>query len=194
MKPVGLLQPLSIPEQVWSDVSMDFIEGLPPSNGCIVIMVVVDRLSKYAHFTELWHPFTATSVARAFVNNVVRHHGIPTSIVSDRDKNFLSHFWKSLFQMQGTTLNMSTSYHSQSDGQTEVLNRVLEQYLCCFTGEQPKKWMEWLPWAEFSNNTSTHTSIGVPPFQVVYRLPPPIVTTYVPETSKVEAIDAYLKD
>jgi len=111
MKPAGLLQPLPIPTRIWTDISMDFIEGLPISNDHSVIMVVVDRLSKYAHFIPLKHPFTAASVAKTFVANVVRLHGIPTSIVSDRDKVFISSFWQTLFQLQGTQLCMSSSYH-----------------------------------------------------------------------------------
>ncbi|KAL6322877.1 hypothetical protein AAG906_020920 [Vitis piasezkii] len=103
--------------------------GLPSSNGYTTIMVVVDRLTKYAHFIALKHPFTTVTVAKAFVANVVRLHGIPTSIVSDRDKVFISSFWQTLFQLQGTKLCMGSSYHPQSDGQTEVVNRTLEQYL-----------------------------------------------------------------
>jgi len=83
MQLTGLLQPLPIPTQIWTDVSMDFIEGLPSSNGYTVIMVVVDRLTKYAHFVALKHPFSTVSVAKEFVANVVRLHGIPTFIVSD---------------------------------------------------------------------------------------------------------------
>lgn len=191
--PAGLLQPLPIPEKVWSDVSMDFIEGLPKSKGKSAIMVVVDRLTKYAHFIPLSHPFTAITIAQAFVDHVVRHHGIPTSIVSDRDKVFVSSFWQTLFRLQGTRISMSSSYHPQSDGQTEVVNRTLEQYLRCFAGEQPTKWVEWLAWAEYSYNTAVHSSSKISPFQAVYGVSPPTMLSYVPGTTKVQAVDEFLR-
>ena len=172
---------------------MDFVEGLPSSKGKTVVMVVVDRLSKYAHFIPLSHPFTAVTVAQSFIDQVVRHHDIPTSIVSDRDKVFVSSFWQKLFQLQGTKLCMSSSYHPQSDGQTEVVNRTLEQYLRCFTGTQPKQWVDWLAWAEFSYNTSVHSSTKISPFEVVYRVPPPSMLSYVPGTTKVQVVDELLK-
>lgn len=194
MKPAGLLQPLPIPNQMWIEVSMDFIEGLPLSNGYSVIMVVVDRLTKYAHFVALKHPYTAVTVAKAFIANVVRLHGVPTSIVSDRDKVFISSFWQTLFQLQGTKLCMSSSYHPQTDGQTEVVNRTLEQYLRCFAGDQPRKWSEWISWAEFSYNTSIHSSTKMTPFEAVYGIPPPHLLTYIPGTSRIQAVDEYLRD
>jgi hypothetical protein len=173
---------------------MDFIEGLPSSTGYTVIMVVVDRLTKYAHFVALKHPFSVVSVAKEFVANVVRLHGIPNSIVSDRDKVFISAFWRTLFNLQGTKLCMSSSYHPQTDGQTEVVNRTLEQYLRCFAGDQPRKWVEWIPWAEFSYNTSIHSSTKMTPFEAVYGIPPPNLLTYIPGTYRVQAVDEYLRD
>lgn len=142
------------------------------------------------------HPFTAVTVAKEFVTNIVRLHGLPTSIVSDRDKVFTSSFWRALFQLQGTKLciSSSSSYHPQTDSQTEVVNRSLQQYLRCFAGDQPRKWLEWLPWAEFSYNTSIHSSIKMTPFEAVYGIPPPRLLDYVSGTSRVQAVDEYLSD
>lgn len=164
----GLLQPLPIPTAIWSDISMDFIDGVPKSFGKSVILVVVDRLSKSAHFMALSHPYTAATVAQAFLDTVYRLHGLPQSIVSDRDTVFLSEFWRELFTLQGVALNYSTAYHPQSDGQTEVVNKCLETYLRCMTSERPHLWAKWLPLAEYWYNTTFHTSIQLTPFEAVY--------------------------
>ena len=114
-KPGGLLQPLSIPSKPWTDISLDFVESLPKSHGFEVIMVVVDRLTKNVHFMPLSHPYIATKVAAVFT----------------------SKFWQELFKLQGSNLTMSSVYHPQTNGQTEVVNRSLEQYLRAFDSDKP---------------------------------------------------------
>ena len=190
----GLLNPLPIPDSIWSDISMDFIDGLPLSFGKSVIFVVVDRLSKAAHFMALAHPYSASSVAQAFLDNVYKLHGFPQSITSDRDAVFLSDFWKELFSLQGVALNMSTAYHPQSDGQTEVVNRCLETYLRCMSSDRPKMWSKWLPLAEYWYNTNFHTAIQTTPFEAVYGRPPPQHLPYLPGESKVAVVDQGLRD
>lgn len=138
-------------------------------------MVVVDRLSKFVHFLTLTHPFTAKVVAEKFVERVIKLHGLPKSIISDRDPIFISRFWQEFFQMSGTKLKLSSAYHLQTDGQTEVVNRCVEQYLHCFVHQWPHKWSTYIPWAELWYNTTYHASTGMTSFQALYgRLPPPI--------------------
>jgi hypothetical protein len=110
-KPTGLLQPLPIPTQIWSDISMDFIDGLPNSFGKTTIFVVVDRFSKYGHFTAIKHPYTAPQVAQTFFEQIFRLHGIPTSIVCDRNPTFTSLFWRELFHLNDTKFRFSSTYH-----------------------------------------------------------------------------------
>ncbi|XP_061993693.1 uncharacterized protein LOC133711607 [Rosa rugosa] len=193
INPPGLLQPNVIPEQAWTNISMDFIEGLPSSAGKTVIMVVIDRFTKYAHFIALNHPYTAAIVVQHFITGVFKLHGMPKSIISDRDPVFLSAFWEAFFQAQGTSLNKSSAYHPQTDGQTENLNRTLEQYLRCVVGEKPHSWVTALPWAEYWYNTAHHSAIGMTPFQALYGYEPPTITLYSPGSTAVEAVDQQLQ-
>jgi len=133
---------------VWEDISLDFITGLPSFQSYSVILVVVDRFSKAAHFGMLPTNFSAVKVVELFASMVCKLHGMPKSIISDRDPLFMSNFWKELFQMSGTKLRMSSAYHPQSDGQTEAVNKVLEQYLRAFVHVEPKLWGKYLHWAE----------------------------------------------
>jgi hypothetical protein len=165
LHPGGLLQPLDVPSQVWSDISLDFIEGLPKVHGKSVILTMVDRFSKYAHFIALSHLYTALSVAKAFFDGIVRLHGFPTSVVSNRDAVFTSHVWRDLFKMSGVKLRMSMAFHPQIDGQSEVVNKCIAMYLRRITGDGPRAWVDWLAWVEYCYNTSYHTALKAMPFR-----------------------------
>ena len=136
----GLLQPHVIPPEAWRMVSMDFIEGMPHSGKFDIILVVIDKLTKYGHFILVKHPFTAATIAQLFVDNVYKLHSMPKVLISDRDKVFTSSFWQNLFRIADTTLNLSSSYHPQTDGQTECLNQCLETYLRCLVHANPTHW------------------------------------------------------
>ena len=191
-KPAGLLQPLPLPQNVWEDISMDFIEGLPKSGGKSVILVIVDRLTKFAHFLALSHPYTAKTVAAVFMDNIYSLYGMPQSIVSDRDAVFTSDFWKELWSLQGTKLLFSTSFHPQTDGQTEVVNRCLETYLRCFCSHKPQEWSKCLAWAQYWYNTSWHSAIKVSPYQAVYGKMPPTISSYIPRTARLQSVEEAL--
>lgn len=158
---------LPIPKGAWQTVTLDFVEGLPRSSNFNSILVVVDKFSRYAHFIPLYHPFTAMQVALSYMNNVFKLHGLPTALVSNRDRIFTSNIWKELFRLTGTDLRMSTAYHRQTDGQTERVNQCLETYLRCFVNTCPTKWSKWLSLAEFWYNTSYHFTLGKAPFLVL---------------------------
>jgi hypothetical protein len=135
-------------QQAWTIISMDFIEGLPKSHNYDTILVVIDKFSKYGHFVPMKHPYTALTVAKLFMDNVYKLHGLPQVIISDRDKVFTSELWKELFRLADTTVNLSSAYHPQTDGQTERLNHCLETYLRCMVHACPTKWFQWLSQAE----------------------------------------------
>ncbi|KAL0561646.1 hypothetical protein IC582_002086 [Cucumis melo] len=168
-KPAGLLQPLSISEWKWENVSMDFITGLPRTlTGFTVIWVVVDRLTKSAHFVPGKSTYTASKWAQLYMSEIVRLHGVSVSIVSDRDARFTSKFWKGLQTAMGTRLDFSTAFHPQTDGQTERLNQVLEDMLRACALEFPGSWDSHLHLMEFAYNNSYQATIGMAPFEALY--------------------------
>lgn len=188
----GLLQPLPVPTQAWQSVSLDFIEGLPNSNSYDVLLVVIDRFSKYAHFIPLSHPYTTLQVAQAYMNNVYKLHGLPQSIVSDRDKVFTAKLWQELFRLSDTQLQMSSAYHPQSDGQIERLNQCVEAFLRCTVHSCPKLWSKWIALAEYLYNTSFQSSLGRTPFEVLYGHQPRHLGIVDPQAATVHDLEKWL--
>ncbi|MCH93025.1 hypothetical protein A2U01_0013972 [Trifolium medium] len=138
--------------------------------------------------------FTACKVAELFAQLIFKHHGMPKSMVSDRDPIFLSKFWQQLFKNCGTKLRMSSAYHPQSDGQTEIVNKALQQYLRCFVHNEPHKWGKFLHLAKWHYNTSIHSSTGLTPFQVVFGKPPPTLVKYIEGFTNLEVVHHELID
>ena len=169
VKDPGLLQPLSVPNLKFESISMDFIVGLPKTQRNFdSIMVVVDRLTKIAHFIPTFTTVTAYGVAELFMREIFKHHGIPREIISDRGRKFVSEFWTTLFKLCGTKIKLSTAYHPETDGQTERTNRTLEDMLRMYVGKRQQSWDKWLHLIEFAYNDHVHSSIGVSPFYVLY--------------------------
>lgn len=134
--------------------------------GHTVIWVICDILSKFVHFMTLPTKFAAQYLAMHFLVEICRLHGIPRSIVSDREPIFLSDFWKELFRVQGTTLKYTIAYRPESDDQIEVVNRSLETYICCFTCKNHRQWFKFLHLDEYWHNSTFHSSIKITLFEV----------------------------
>ncbi|KAJ9520387.1 hypothetical protein QJQ45_000129 [Haematococcus lacustris] len=167
LKPGGLLNPLSIPDYRWESVSMDLITKLPSaSHGFDAICVFVDRLSKMVHFVPCKESMNAKGFARLFVDNVFKLHGLPKDMVSDRGPHFHNTFWHHVQKLLGMRGSLSSSYHPQSDGQTERYNRVLEEMLRHYISPTQADWPDYLSLAEFAVNNSWQESIKSTPFLV----------------------------
>ncbi|KAE8708553.1 Detected protein of unknown function [Hibiscus syriacus] len=165
-QPTGLLEPFPVPQRPWDSITLDFISALPKSEGYGSIMVVVDRFSKYGTFIPCPKDCTAEESARAFFKNVVKHWGLPRSIISDRDPRFTGRLWTELFKLLGTELNFSTSFHPQTDGQTERVNALLECYLRHFVSTNQRDWAKLLDVAQFSYNLKRSEATGRSPFEL----------------------------
>ncbi|GKC60168.1 hypothetical protein Tco_1087766 [Tanacetum coccineum] len=168
-KPSGLLQQPEIPVWKWERITMDFITRLPrTSSGYDSIWVIVDRLTKSAHFIPINEKFKMEKLTRLYLKEIICRHGVPISIISDRDPRFASRFWRSLQKSLGTNLDMSTAYHPETDGQSERTIQTLEDMLRACVIDFGSGWDKHLPLAEFSYNNSYHASIKAAPFEALY--------------------------
>ena len=167
-RPAGLLQGLEIPEWKWESVTMDLVVGLPKIRSYDAIWVIVDRLTKSAHFIPISASYSPERLAEIYIKEIVKLHGIPKNIVSDRDPRFTSRFWQALHEAMGTKLRFSTAYHPQTDGQSERTIQTLEDMLRACVLDFKGNWDRYLPLAEFAYNNSYHASIQMAPFEALY--------------------------
>src|SRR5438128_56870 len=169
-RPAGLLQPLKVPEWKWEEISMDFIVGLPRTqSGHDSIWVIVDCLTKVAHFIPVKESYQGPKLAELYMTRIVCLHGVPKKIVSDQGTQFTSRFWERLHDSLDTQLNFSSAYHPQTDGQTERVNQILEDMLRACALESGQSWDKNLPYAEFSYNNSNQASLKMSPFETLYE-------------------------
>ncbi|GKB32506.1 putative reverse transcriptase domain-containing protein [Tanacetum coccineum] len=168
-KPSGLLQQPEIPVWKWERITMDFVSGLPRTpSGYDTIWVIVDRLTKSAHFLPMKKMDSMEKLTRLYLKEIVCRHGVPVLIISDRDSHFTSRFWRSLQEALGTNLDMSTAYHPQTDGQSERTIQTLEDMLRACVIDFGSSWDRHLPLVEFSYNNSYHASIKAAPYEALY--------------------------
>ena len=193
--PIGLLQPLPPPSRKWEIITMDFIAPLPKTKkGHSGIFVIVDRLSKMIRIVPTLHTVTAPQVAQLFYSNVYRHHGLPDVIISDRDSIFMSKFWRELFTILGTNLRPSSAYHPQTDGQTEVVNKKIEEMIRSFINYNQTNWDEHLVEFEVAYNSSVHANTTFPPFYLTYGENPRTIPADLVLSSKNPAAHSFLEN
>ncbi len=168
---------------------MDFISDLPTSHGLNTLLVVIDRLSKQAHFIPTVKSLDAPDLAQLFIASIFKLHGLPSNIISDRGSVFTSLFWNTLTSQLGVQLKLSTAYHLQSDGQTECVNQCIEQYLCNFCSYQQDDWVNWVSLAEFQYNNLIHDTTRTTPFYANYGFHPTFSITPIQKTTTPAASD-----
>uniref|UniRef100_A0A8K9UVC8 Gypsy retrotransposon integrase-like protein 1 n=1 Tax=Oncorhynchus mykiss TaxID=8022 RepID=A0A8K9UVC8_ONCMY len=181
--PAGRLRPLPIPSRPWSHIALDFVTGLPSSAGKTVILTVVDRFSKAAHFIPLAKLPSAKETAQIIIENVFRIHGLPSDVVSDRGPQFTSQFWREFCRLIGASVSLSSGFHPQSNGQAERANQTIGRILRSLSFRNPASWSEQLPWAEYAHNSLPSSATGLSPFQSSLGYQPPLFSSQFAESS-----------
>jgi hypothetical protein len=179
-RPVGLLHPLPIPNRPWGSIGMDFIGPFPTSKGYDYLWVIICRLTSMVHLIPVNTTVKASELALLYIKEVVRLHGLPDSIVSDRDSKFTSKFWSETHRILGTKLLMSTAFHLQTDGTTERANRSVGQILQTLIQPNKTDWVEKLPLTEFAINSNLSSSTGFAPFELNYGYMPMLISGITP--------------
>ncbi len=190
--PASLLQPLPIPHRPWSHLSINFITDLPTSNGFTTILVIIDRFSKACRLVPLKGLPTAMETALELFQHVFRIYGIPEDLVSDRGPQFTSKVWRAFCKHLDINVSLTSGYHPESNGQVERLNQEIGRYLRSYCSREQDKWSEFLPWAEYAQNSLTHSSTGLTPFQCVLGYQPPMFP-WSGEPSMVPSVDDWIK-
>ena len=195
--PYGNSQPMPLPQEPWDDISMDFVTGLPPSEDKVTgikynaILVIVDRLTKYAEMIPFRNNYTAQHLGRIILDRLVRHHGMPKTIVSDRDKLFTSNYWTTLLAEMGIKRKLSTAYHPETDGQTERTNRTMKTYLRIYSNQRQNNWVSLLPMAQMAYNNKVSESTGKTPFFANYGKHPNLfLRTYPSQKTEAAILNA----
>ncbi|KAL0165523.1 hypothetical protein M9458_037367 [Cirrhinus mrigala] len=191
--PEGKLLPLPVPHRTWTHLGVDFATDLPPSKGFTTILVVVDRFSKACKFVPLKGLPTALETAEALFHHAFRHFGLPEDIVSDRRPQFISRVWREFFNLLGVSVSLSSGYHPQTNGQSERKIQELCRFLRVYCSNHQETWSQFLPWAEYTQNSLRQETTGLTPFQCVLGFQPPLFP-WAEEPSDVPAVDRWFRE
>uniref|UniRef100_A0A8C7TQH1 Gypsy retrotransposon integrase-like protein 1 n=1 Tax=Oncorhynchus mykiss TaxID=8022 RepID=A0A8C7TQH1_ONCMY len=190
--PRGKLQPLPVPQRPWSHLSVDFLTDLPLSQGNTTVLVIVDRFSKSCRLLPLPGIPTALQTAEALFTHVFRHYGVPEDIVSDRGPQFTSRVWRAFMERLGISVNLTSGYHPESNGQVERVNQEVGRFLRSYCQDRPGEWARYIPWAEMAQNSLRHSSTNVSPFHCVLGYQP-VLAPWHPSQTEAPAVEEWVQ-